>query len=102
MAKEASGKSHVVFVTAYDSYAVAAFEQGAVDYVMKPFSPVRLPLPSRGCAKNCAPRLRTSTGCSTLWTRPPPRQEISALDHRFARRRSATYYDRRDLLFPRR
>jgi DNA-binding LytR/AlgR family response regulator len=31
-----------VFVTAYDKYAVAAFEQGAVDYVMKPFSPARL------------------------------------------------------------
>ncbi len=42
VAKQASGKSHVVFVTAYDSYAVAAFEQGAVDYVMKPFSPARL------------------------------------------------------------
>jgi DNA-binding LytR/AlgR family response regulator len=31
-----------VFVTAYDKYAVAAFEQGAIDYVMKPFSPARL------------------------------------------------------------
>jgi DNA-binding LytR/AlgR family response regulator len=38
----ASGKSHVVFVTAYDHYAVAAFEQGAVDYLMKPFSAARL------------------------------------------------------------
>jgi len=42
VAKQASGKCHVVFVTAYDSYAVAAFEQGAVDYVMKPFTPARL------------------------------------------------------------
>ncbi len=42
VAKQASGKCHVVFVTAYDKYAVAAFEQGAVDYVMKPFSPARL------------------------------------------------------------
>src|SRR5262249_33623746 len=32
----------VVFVTAYDRYAVAAFDQGAVDYVMKPFSTPRL------------------------------------------------------------
>ena len=31
-----------MFVTAYDEYAVAAFEQGAIDYVMKPFSPARL------------------------------------------------------------
>src|ERR1700752_3891927 len=42
VARVASGKSHVVFVTAYDTYAVAAFEQGAVDYVMKPFSAARL------------------------------------------------------------
>ena len=42
VARGASGKCHVVFVTAYDKYAVAAFEQGAVDYVMKPFSAARL------------------------------------------------------------
>lgn len=42
VAKAASGKCHVAFVTAYDKYAVAAFEQGAVDYVMKPISPARL------------------------------------------------------------
>jgi DNA-binding LytR/AlgR family response regulator len=42
VARRVSGKCHVVFVTAYDKYAVAAFEQGAVDYVMKPFSASRL------------------------------------------------------------
>lgn len=42
VARRASGRCHVVFVTAYDRYAVAAFEQGAVDYVMKPFTPARL------------------------------------------------------------
>jgi DNA-binding LytR/AlgR family response regulator len=42
VAKQASGRCHVAFVTAYDQYAVAAFEQGAVDYVMKPFSAARL------------------------------------------------------------
>jgi DNA-binding LytR/AlgR family response regulator len=42
VAKQASGRCHVVFVTAYDSYAVAAFEQGAVDYVMKPLSSARI------------------------------------------------------------
>jgi len=42
VAQRASGKCHVVFVTAYDKYAVAAFEQGALDYVMKPFSRERL------------------------------------------------------------
>lgn len=42
VAAAASGRCHVVFVTAYDRYAVAAFEQGAVDYVMKPISLPRL------------------------------------------------------------
>ncbi|HET9670337.1 MAG TPA: LytTR family DNA-binding domain-containing protein [Casimicrobiaceae bacterium] len=42
VARQAGTRCHVVFVTAYDEYAVAAFEQGAVDYVMKPFSPSRL------------------------------------------------------------
>ncbi len=42
VARQASGTCHVAFVTAYDKYAVAAFEQGAVDYVMKPFSAARL------------------------------------------------------------
>jgi DNA-binding LytR/AlgR family response regulator len=42
VARLASGKCHVVFVTAFDRYAVAAFERGAVDYVMKPFTTARL------------------------------------------------------------
>ncbi|GAB4477975.1 MAG: LytTR family DNA-binding domain-containing protein [Burkholderiaceae bacterium] len=42
VARQASGRCHVVFVTAYDEYAVAAFEQGAVDYVLKPISAARL------------------------------------------------------------
>ena len=42
VAKAASERCHVVFVTAYDKYAVAAFEAGAIDYVMKPFSAGRL------------------------------------------------------------
>jgi len=42
VAKVASGRCHVVFVTGYDQHAVAAFEHGAVDYVMKPVTAARL------------------------------------------------------------
>lgn len=35
-------QAHVVFVTAYDRYAIEAFERGAVDYVLKPAAPERL------------------------------------------------------------
>jgi DNA-binding LytR/AlgR family response regulator len=42
VARQASGRCHVVFVTAYDQHAVAAFDQGAIDYVLKPVSAARL------------------------------------------------------------
>jgi len=41
-ARAIAGRAHVVFVTAFDQYAVEAFEQGAVDYVLKPFNEERL------------------------------------------------------------
>jgi len=34
----------MVFITAYDQYAIDAFEQGVVDYVLKPVEPERLKL----------------------------------------------------------
>ena len=42
VARELAGRCHVVFVTAYDEYAVAAFDEGAVDYVLKPPMPERI------------------------------------------------------------
>jgi DNA-binding LytR/AlgR family response regulator len=41
-ARVIGSRAHVVFVTAYDQYAVEAFERGAVDYVLKPFNEERL------------------------------------------------------------
>ncbi len=35
-------RAHLVFVTAHDHYAVQAFEQGALDYLLKPVAPARL------------------------------------------------------------
>ena len=35
-------KTHIIFVTAYDQYAVEAFEAGAIDYVLKPYTDERL------------------------------------------------------------
>ena len=43
-AQEIGSKTHIVFITAYDQYAVEAFERGAVDYVLKPAEPERLQL----------------------------------------------------------
>lgn len=41
-ARRIGSRAHVVFVTAYREYAVEAFEQGALDYVVKPVEPARL------------------------------------------------------------
>ena len=41
-ARQIGERSQIVFVTAYDQYAVEAFERGAVDYVLKPSEPERL------------------------------------------------------------
>jgi DNA-binding LytR/AlgR family response regulator len=42
VARAASGRCHTVFTTAYDSHAVAAFDAGAVDYLLKPVNAERL------------------------------------------------------------
>jgi DNA-binding LytR/AlgR family response regulator len=41
-ARSMVGRAQLVFVTAYEQYAVQAFEQGAIDYLVKPFDEERL------------------------------------------------------------
>ena len=41
-ARHIGRRAHLVFVTAYDQYAVEAFAQGALDYLLKPVEPARL------------------------------------------------------------
>jgi len=42
VARSAPAGTQIVFTTAYDEYAVKAFEAGAVDYLLKPIKPERL------------------------------------------------------------
>jgi DNA-binding LytR/AlgR family response regulator len=41
-ARKIGGGAHLVFVTAFDQYAVEAFEQRAIDYLVKPLDAKRL------------------------------------------------------------
>jgi DNA-binding LytR/AlgR family response regulator len=42
VARAIGTRAHVVFVTAYDEYAIEAFDEGAVDYLLKPVSAERV------------------------------------------------------------
>jgi DNA-binding LytR/AlgR family response regulator len=44
VAAHVSGRAHVVFISAFDQHALAAFERGAFDYILKPLSMARLEL----------------------------------------------------------
>src|SRR6201999_587986 len=44
VAQQVHERCHIAFVTAYDTHAVAAFDTGAVDYVLKPLEHNRLRL----------------------------------------------------------
>lgn len=41
-ARSIARRAQIIFITAYERYAVQAFEQGALDYIVKPVDPARL------------------------------------------------------------
>ncbi len=41
-ARQIGSRAHLVFVTAFDQYALKAFEHGVLDYLVKPVEPARL------------------------------------------------------------
>ncbi|MEM7430648.1 MAG: LytTR family DNA-binding domain-containing protein [Pseudomonadota bacterium] len=59
----------VVFTTAYDEYAIEAFEAQAIGYVLKPVRRERLQNALRQAARLSAPALEELSGDSTLNTR---------------------------------
>ena len=61
----------VVFVTAYDNYAVKAFEVRAVDYVLKPFSETRLAEALERARKRVREKGRPDAGALAAASRPP-------------------------------
>ena len=62
----------IVFITAYDQYAVEAFEQGVADYVLKPAERERLQLTVARIKKRLAQR----EGAEPADTGPAPLQQL--------------------------
>ena len=50
------GCAQIVFVTVFEEYAVTAFEQGAIDYLVKPFDEARLEATVQRLKQRLAPR----------------------------------------------
>jgi len=65
----------IVFVTAYEEYAVRAFDLGACDYLLKPVSRARL---RTALGRALGPSLGPSLGRSPDQPDPPPRDDPSA------------------------
>lgn len=75
-AKTATG-TRVVFVTAYDEYAVAAFDAAAADYLLKPVSDARLAQCVARLQRDAAPPIDLQKLMSTLAT--PAREYLAWL-----------------------
>ncbi|GAB2300960.1 hypothetical protein Dimus_034995 [Dionaea muscipula] len=68
----------IVFVTAYDQYALAAFERAAADYVLKPVQPERL---ARTCARLEAQLAQRASACRRADEDAPPAPQARAANH---------------------
>ena len=75
---EAETRPALIFVTAYDHFAVAAFDVAAVDYLLKPVEAARL---ERAIARlsSHTGRLADDAACESAWTKEfwvPHRSEV--------------------------
>ncbi|WP_374585426.1 LytR/AlgR family response regulator transcription factor [Ideonella dechloratans] len=80
----------IVFITAYDQYAVEAFEQGAADYVLKPAERERLLRTVQRLRQRLAARHQLEAGASVPPQDLPSSASLQQLLHRLAGAGGAT------------
>jgi DNA-binding LytR/AlgR family response regulator len=66
----------IVFITAYDQYAVEAFEQGVCDYVLKPAERERLQVTAQRIRARLAQRDAPEAAGSATGSPTPPLQQV--------------------------
>lgn len=64
-ARQIARRAQIVFVTAYEEYAVRAFEQGALDYLVKPVEPARLADTVERLQSRLSDRQRSATSATS-------------------------------------
>jgi DNA-binding LytR/AlgR family response regulator len=69
VARKIAGSCRVVFVTAYDEYAVEAFEKGAVDYLLKPVTRERLEKTAKRLQEQMGSSSQTSSEAAEIMER---------------------------------
>ncbi|MGM9513168.1 LytR/AlgR family response regulator transcription factor [Roseateles sp. DB2] len=74
----------IVFITAYDQYAVEAFEQGVADYVLKPAERDRLAITVARVKKRLAQRDEADGDDAPASTEPPAGQPMQQLLHKLS------------------
>jgi DNA-binding LytR/AlgR family response regulator len=65
-AAEVNPATQVVFTTAYDQYAIDAFERGAVDYLLKPITEARLAATMQRLQSRAMPQIADTAALSQL------------------------------------
>ena len=74
----------IVFITAYDQYAVEAFEQGVADYVLKPAERERLSITVARVKKRLAQRDEADGGDAPAGAELPAGQPMQQLLHKLS------------------
>ena len=78
VARQAEAPAHVVFITAYDEFAVRAFEAGAIDYLLKPIRADRLAeTVARLRAREATPRIDVARLTEAMSGQLAPKRAIS-------------------------
>ena len=110
-ARQIGRQAHLVFVTAFDHYAVQAFAQGVLDYLVKPVELARLAetvarlqgTPARPLGRRPTPRRCSRSSREQLARmQAASRHRAAALDSRAGRPYAAAHLDRRHRLPARR
>jgi two-component system LytT family response regulator len=68
---ESSALPHIVFVTAYDEYALKAFDEHAADYLLKPIDPQRLAKTLNWLRAGAHPSLKVFPGSTSALRQIP-------------------------------